>query len=140
MNGTPQPIAISKPNFRKILNGPTIAGFDGDATFTSTQQANDFADGIHVILDITNNDNNTDTLQVVIEAYDPASNSYYALLTGTATKAVATAVYKVFPGSAVSSGVSANDFLTRHFRVRVVHSNPGGSDMVYTLGYNLKIA
>ena len=52
-----------------------------------------------------------------IEAYDPASDTYYTLLTGAAINATGQVVLKVGPGITPAANLAVSDFLPAQWRV-----------------------
>lgn len=99
-------------------------------TFTSSDLANRGFRGIAVVLDVTNA--NSGTLTVEIDGKDPASGKYYALLTGGAVSSNGTNLYRVYPGLTAVANATASDVLPSLFRVKVTQS--GGTTVTYSLG------
>jgi len=101
---------------------------------TTTQQTADLANqngrGIKVVLDMTLVGTGSVTLS--IQAKDTASGKYVTLLAGAAVTTNSTNVYTVYPGIAATANVSANDVLTRTFRIVVTANNANAT--TYTVG------
>ena len=77
--------------------------------------------GVKVVLDVTAVPG-IDTVQLTIENLDPVSGKYLTVLSAAARVATGTDVLTVFPGAPATANISANDFITNKFRVRVIHS------------------
>ena len=100
------------------------------ATLQSSDQTNYNGCGVHVVLDVTNA--GTGSITLTIQAKDALSGKYYTLLAGAAVTTNSTNVYKVYPGLAASANVSANDLLTRTWRIDVTHNN--ANSITYSVG------
>lgn len=143
MGGTPQPIRIDKPNAKTTL---AEAGTLLQDSKSYAQQHNDHSKGVQVVINIEAITDGAGgaaaghTLTFVVEAFDRASETYYALLTSAAYSSTGTRVLRVFPASTVTSNLSANDFLPQAWRVRATHSSPGGAggEFQLSVGYNLQ--
>lgn len=72
-----------------------------------------------------------DTVQLVIEGKDPASGTYFTILSAAARAGAGTDVLTVLPGVTVTANVSAADELPDVYRARVVHS--AGTNFTYSL-------
>jgi hypothetical protein len=72
-----------------------------------------------------------DTVTLIIEGKDPASGTYYPVLTAAARVASGQDVLQVQPGGAVTANVSANASLPDTYRARVIHS--AGTAFTYSL-------
>lgn len=70
-----------------------------------------------------------------IEAYDPASGTYYAILTGSAINAAGQVVLKVGPSITAAANVAVSDFLPTQWRV--VLTAAGGTSLTCSVGANL---
>lgn len=90
-------------------------------TQTGTDQKNYNARGCHVILNMTSVGTGSVTLE--IDAKDPVSGNYYALLTGAAVVTNSTNIYRVYPNLTASANAVANDILPRTWRVKVTANN-----------------
>jgi hypothetical protein len=73
--------------------------------------------GLKVFIDITVITGTGPTLTVFVQVQDPASGKWVTLLTSAALNAVATTTLTIFPGATVTANVSANDHITRAFRI-----------------------
>ena len=103
-------------------------------TTSSADQVNYNAKGIIVVFDVTSVPG-TDTVQLKIQAKDPASGKYVDLVTGTAESAVGTYVYSVYPGIGDKNTILDNYEelpLPRTWRVQVVHS--AATSFAYSVG------
>lgn len=78
--------------------------------------------GMHLVIDVTAL---SDTPSVVpqVEAYDPLSGRWYALLTGAAITATGTTVLKVYPGIATQINAAASDIVPDRWRVTMTHAD-----------------
>lgn len=90
--------------------------------------------GLHLIIDVTAVDA-TPSITPTIQGKDVVSGEYYTLLTGAAITTTGTTILKVFPGSAVASNVSANDFIPAVFRVSLAHAD--ADSITYSVSANL---
>jgi hypothetical protein len=101
---------------------------------TSEDFANYGGRGMHVVVDVTAV-TATPGLTVTIQGKDEVSGKYYTLLAGLAITTVSTTIYKIFPGSAVSANVSANDIIPHTFRVSVAVADADAA--TYSIGASL---
>jgi len=69
-----------------------------------------------------------------IEGYDPASSSWYTILTGTAISSVSQQVLQVGPNFAATSNVSVNTILPATWRVTLTSSS---ANLTASVGANL---
>ena len=103
------------------------------ASRTTTQTTGDrshpYHRGVRVTLITTTIGSGNITL--TIQAKDPTAGTYSTLLAGAAVSTDTTNTYTVFPGSAVSANVSANNYLPRVWRVLVTANNANAA--VYTV-------
>ncbi len=99
-------------------------------TQTVADQTNYNARGIVVVLDMTVVGTGSVTLE--IDAKDPVSGKYYAVLTGAAVTTNSTNVYTVYPGNTVTANVSASTVLPRTWRVKVTANNANSA--TYSVG------
>jgi hypothetical protein len=100
------------------------------ATLQSSDQTNYNGRGLHVVLDVTSA--GTGSITLTIQAKDVLSGKYYTLLAGAAVTTNSTNVYKVYPGFPATANVSANDLLTRTWRIDVTHNN--ANSITYSVG------
>lgn len=108
---------------------------------TTSQTSPDFsalgANAIRVIVDVTAHAA-TPSVVLTIQGKDVISGKYYTLLAGTAITDVTgdiTYEYLVFPGAAVTAGVSANKFMPDTFRLTMT---AGDSDsLTYSVNFEL---
>ena len=70
-----------------------------------------------------------------IEAYDPASNSYYTLLTGSAKTTTGQVVLKIGPGITAAANVAVSDFLPEQWRV--VLTAGAATNLTCSVGVNM---
>ncbi len=90
--------------------------------------------GGHFILDVTAIVS-APSITVNIEAFDPASGKWYAMLTSAAITAVSTTVLRVYPGVTPTANLSVSDGLPSQWRARVTHGN--SDSITYSLGVRL---
>ena len=69
-----------------------------------------------------------------IQGYDPASGTWYTILTGTAISSVSQQVLQVGPNFAASANVSANTILPSLWRVMLTSSS---ANLTASVGINL---
>jgi hypothetical protein len=129
-------------NQEQIFNGTTwdrkrgntevtlLASGARTTTQTGADQTNYNAKGIVVVLDMTTVGTGSVTLE--IQAKDPVSGKYYAVLTGAAVTTNSTNVYKVHPGLTAAANAVANDMLPRTYRVVVTANNANSA--TYSVG------
>lgn len=77
----------------------------------------------------------SDTVTLAIQAKDPASSTYTALLTGAAVNSISHTIYRIYPELTAAANSIAKDALPRTWRIKVTHS--GTSRFVYSTGYSL---
>lgn len=99
-------------------------------TQTSTDQTNYNHKGVIVVLDVTVPGTGSITLE--IDAKDPVSGKYYAVLTGAAVTTLSTNIYRVYPGLTASANATANDILPRTWRIKVTANN--ANTITYSVG------
>lgn len=90
--------------------------------------------GGHFVLDVTAI-GAAPSIVVNIEAFDPASGKWYAILTSAAVTTVSTNVLRVYPGLTAAANVVASDVLPPNWRARVTHGN--ADSITYSLGVRL---
>jgi hypothetical protein len=69
-----------------------------------------------------------------IEGYDPASATWYTILTGTSMSSISQQVLQVGPNFAVTSNVSVNTILPSFWRVTLTSSS---ANLTASVGANL---
>ena len=76
----------------------------------------------------------TDTVQLVIDGKDPASGTYRAIYSATATAATGLSAHALYPGATSAAGFTAasSQILPRTWRWRIVHS--ASTSFTYSLG------
>lgn len=99
-------------------------------TQTQTDQTNYNHRGIIVVLDMTVVGTGSVTLE--IDAKDPVSGKYYAVLTGAAVVTNVTNVYRVYPGLTAVANATVSDVLPRTWRVKVTANNANSA--TYSVG------
>jgi hypothetical protein len=104
------------------------------ATQTQSDQTNNTARGIKVVLDMTNVASSP-SVTLEIDGKDTASGKYYSILTGAAVTTVSTNVYTIYPGITTSANVAANDILPHTWRIKVVANNSNSG--TYSVGASL---
>ncbi len=113
--------------------GKILASGSRTTTQTSAKLDNPNDSALHVILAMTAV--GTGSVTVSIDGYDPASDTYYNLLTGAAVIANGTNIYKVGPALTPAAIAVANDYMPRSFRIVVTANN--ANPATYSCGYNL---
>jgi hypothetical protein len=104
------------------------------ATTTSDDFLNRNAKGLHLVIDVTAI-TATPSITVTIQGKDYLSGKYYTILASAAISTTGTTVLKVFPGSAVTSNLSANDMLPVNWRVSVTHGD--ADSITYSIAASL---
>jgi hypothetical protein len=103
---------------------------------TTTQTSADFqnvaASGVRVVLVTTAI--GTGSITLSIQGKDPASGSYFTLLSGAAVTTNTTNTYRVGAGFPVAANVSANDCLPATWRIVVTANN--GNAATYSVGFS----
>jgi hypothetical protein len=123
-------MAISAQNEEVVLK-PNNTTFS--ATYTSPDLQNLGGKDISVYLNTTNI--GTATLTVAINGKDPASGTYFNLLTSTAVSTNTFTRLKIGPAIAASANAIAQDVLTPTFQI--VATLGGTGNAVASLGYTL---
>ena len=103
------------------VNFPTVevlASAARTALVTGADQTNEYARGLHVIIDVTL-DPALASITPTIQGKDEISGKYYDLLVGAAIAAVGVTVLKIYPGITVAANVSASDILPKTWRVNM---------------------
>ena len=119
---------------RNNVEATLLASAARTATTSSADQTNYNAKGIIVVFDVTSVPG-TDTVQLKVQAKDPASGKYIDMVTGTAESAAGTYVYAVYPGIGDKNTILDNYEelpLSRTWRVQVVHS--AATSFTYSVG------
>lgn len=132
--GTPGPFAPI-PAVTDLGAVLTFAA-QGAATISTGDLTDALNKGIYCVFNQTTHTGSPGST-LSVQAKDTASNSYVTLLTATQASADTTpqAIY-IYPGAAVTSGVSANASLTNTFRVQLVVAGTTPS-ISGTVGCNL---
>lgn len=102
------------------------------ASRTTTQTTGDYRHPYHrgVKVVLTTSAIGTGDITLTIQEKNPTSGAYTTLLAGTNVTTNTTNTYTVFPGSAVSANVSANNYLPRTWRVVVTANNANAATYV----------
>lgn len=87
----------------------------------------------HIIIDVSTATSGSVTPS--IQGFDPASETWYTILTGAAISTVSTVVLKVGPAFAASANVSVPDMLPSKWRVFV--DAAATTSVVMSIGVNL---
>jgi len=103
--------ALGVQDLGTVLSATSVSA----AQLTADQNNNGFR-GIKVF---TNATVVGTSVTVTLQGKDSVSGQYYTLLAGAAIVAPGTQVLTLFPGAAVTSNVSANDFLPAVWRLSV---------------------
>ena len=120
--------------YRNNILSTVLASAARTATTASADQTNYNHKGIFVVFDVTAVPGG-DTVQLKLQAYDPASGKYVDLLTGTAESAVGTYLYGLYPGIGDKNAIFDNYeeiMLPRTWRVQIVHS--AATSFTYSVG------
>lgn len=103
------------------------------ATPTAVDVKDDFVDGIQVIIDVSAVVA-TPSVVPTIDGYDPASDSWYNLLTGAAITTTGTTVLRIHPDIPAVANLTAQDFLPERYRIVMTHGD--ADSITYTVGVN----
>lgn len=103
------------------------------ATPTAVQVTDDQVMGIQVVIDVTAIAA-TPSVTPAIDGYDPASDSWYNILTGAAITGTGTTVLRVHPELPDAANLVAQDFLPETYRVSMTHGD--ADSITYTVGIN----
>lgn len=106
-------------------------------TQTTADQTNFNARGVIVTLDATVNAGGLGSITLEIDAKDPVSGKYVALLTGAAVVSVTTNIYVVYPGATTVANATIGVPLPRTWRVKVTANN--ANPVTYSVGASLII-
>ncbi len=101
----------------------------------STDQVNEFAKGLMLVIDITQIDVAT-TATFTVQGKDPVSGKYYTILASAALAAVATTVLRIYPGLTAAANLTVSDFLPSTWRVNVTGT---GTNVTYSLAGNYQL-
>lgn len=104
-------------------------------TQTSADQTNYNHRGIIAVLDVTSAGTGSITLE--IDAKDPVSGKYYAVLTGAAVTSNSTNIYRVYPGLTAVANATVSDILPRTWRTKVTANN--SNSVTYSVGCMLVV-
>ena len=118
-------------------NVTILASASQTTTQTGTDQVNPNARGVIVTLDATVNAGGLGSITLEIDAKDPVSGKYVALLTGAAVVSVTTNIYVVYPGATTVANATIGVPLPRTWRVKVVANN--ANPVTYSVGASLII-
>lgn len=129
----------TKVNFKPAHNGHIMIADSASPIVAQTfDNINLVNNGIHLVIDITAKVGSPTSMTVTLSGIDETSGKLYTLLASAALTGTGTTVLKVFPGSAVASNASANDFLPHKYRVGVAVVGVDGSNyFTYSIGAQL---
>jgi len=103
------------------------------ATPTAIQVDDDNVQGIQVIIDVTASAA-TPSVVPTIDGFDPLSEKWYNLLTGSAITGTSTTVLRIHPELTAAANLTAQDFLPEVYRVVMTHAD--ADSITYTVGIN----
>lgn len=106
------------------------------ANGNSADLDNRFYRGVQLAVNISAISGTSATLTVIVEGYDPASASYYTLLTSAGLTATGLTVLTIYPGVTVAANVAVSNALARTWRVRYTITGTTPS-VTATVGANL---
>ena len=129
--------ASTRDNWRNNVAGTLLASAARTTTTSSADQTNYNGQAVAVTLNITAVPGG-DTVTLSIEAKDPVSGAYTAILTGSAEAGTATRRYRVGTNIAAVANLAAADVLGRTWRATVTHSAAGS--FTYSVGYDVMTA
>jgi hypothetical protein len=78
---------------------------------------------------------NGDSITLTFDNYDPASKSWYNILTGAAISTNVTTVYRIGTDYLAVANLTVADFLARKYRIVATKAN--GSPVTFSIGANL---
>lgn len=89
------------------------------ANTNSATMVNGFFRGLSVFVNLTALTGTSPTVTVSLEAYDPVSKEFVALLTSAALAATGVSMLQLYPGIAVTANESASAVLPNQWRIAV---------------------
>ncbi len=104
------------------------------ATVDSPDQANRYASGVMVVVDVTAIVT-APSIVVKIQAKDVVSGRYIDLLVSAAITTVSTVALRIGRGLTAVANLTVNDALPRSWRIRVEHAN--ANSITYSVGASL---
>lgn len=116
------------PNQRTVL-----ASAARTATTTSPAQTNHGWEALEVV--IVTSAGAAFSITPKIEAYDEASDSWFAILTGAVINTLTTTVLRVGRGLTAAANLVVNDLVPPRWRVVVTHGD--ATSVTYSVGANL---
>jgi hypothetical protein len=116
------------------LTGTAFAATARTATGNSGDLDNGNAKGVVVFVNVTAV-TDTPSVTFAIQAKDPVSGAYVALLTSAAITATGTTMLTVYPGVTAAANVSASAVLPKTWRVLATHGD--ADSITYSVGYSL---
>lgn len=125
-------IAIGEPD--RPASYAVFTSVARTASPTPVEFRNVCSAGIHVHVDVTAV-TSTPSVIFAVEYFDEGTQAWIALLSGVAVATVSTKDLWLFPGSAVSAGLTDNKFLPHRFRISATHGN--ANSITYTVGMDL---
>lgn len=113
--------------------GALITGAAAAAGVNLADQSNVNGRGLQLTIDVTAITGTTPSLTVTIQGKDTASGKYFTLLASAALTGVGTTVLRVYPGLVAAANLTANDILSRTWRVVTVIAGTTPA-VTYTVG------
>lgn len=103
------------------------------ATPTAVQVSDNYAKGIQVVIEVTAA-SATPSVVPTIDGFDPASDTWYNLLTGAAITAVSSTVLRVHPELTAAANLIAQDMVPETYRIVMTHAD--ADSITYSVGVN----
>lgn len=101
------------------------------ASHNTDDQDNERHVGLILVINVTAA-SATPSVVFTIQGKCPVSGAYFTLLASAAVTGTGTTVLRIFPGSAVTSNLAANDQLPRTWRLSVAHAD--ADSITYSVG------
>ncbi len=119
---TPTPISLNDGEFQSKGSGKSFIKINPS-----------ILDNFHIIIDVSEI-NLTPSIVVTIEAFNEATGNYYSLLDSLAITTVSTTVLKIGKNVVESTNASAQDFIPKDTRIKIVHED--ADSITYSIGIN----
>lgn len=120
-------------SYREVL--PSLARIANPAVTPTWNDGVHTRKGGHFVINVTAI-GAAPSITANIEAQDPLSQVWYALLTSAAITATGITVLKIYPGLTPIANAVASDIIPPIWRVRIVHGN--SDSITYSMSANLR--
>ena len=89
--------------------------------------------GVQVVIDVTASAA-TPSVVPTIDGFDPLSDSWYNLLTGSAITGAGTTVLRIHPQLTAAANLTAKDFIPKKYRIVMTHADT--DSITYSVNVN----